>query len=61
MKEKIILCHFCNSLTRHLTSKRFGRKGTGYREKRNIIHCTICNRRTIMNHKLNKTYVKNYG
>jgi len=63
MKECIMECRYCNEDTRHLTTRRFGNMGKriGYRLRREVKHCTQCNKRTITNGKENKTYIKNYG
>ena len=58
MKEKILYCEFCKEETRHLTTEKMGHKRTSYHKRREIKHCTQCNKRTIKNRKKNYTYTK---
>ncbi len=60
MKEKLLNCDICKELTRHLTFSRYSQKGrrVGYRQRRQVRHCTQCNIRTIYNGKQNITYQK---
>jgi len=58
MKYKIIYCDYCKEDTVHLTTKRLGAKRGKFHLRREVKHCTKCNRRTIKNGKTGKTYVK---
>lgn len=61
MKEKILRCEYCNEETRHLVFRVGSTRKGSRKSRRDVKHCTECNKRTIKNYKQNRSYVRNYG